>query len=69
MSILSDLMVVVIVLVGFGLMTSGKPKRNTHIIKDSSGDMYYYRKDNFTKKIIKVLAIIIGLYLLGTMLK
>lgn len=69
MNLLSDLIVVVIALVGFGFMTSGKPKRNTHVIKDSAGDMYYYRKDNFTKRIIKALLFLVALYFLGSMVK
>lgn len=69
MSIISDLMLVVIAIVGFGFMTSGKPKRKTGVIKDSSGDIYFYRKDNFTKQILKALLFIVGLYFLGSMVK
>lgn len=69
MNFLSDLILVFIALVGFGFMTSGKPRRRKHIIKDTTGDMYYYKKDNFTKKIIKLLIFLTVLYFLGSMVK
>lgn len=69
MNILSDLLVVIIAILGFSFMVFGKPRKNTHVVKDSSGDFFYCKKDNFTKKILKVLMVLVALYFLGSMVK
>ena len=54
MSIISDLLLILISLVGFGYIVSGKPKSRTHRYVNRYGDEYFYI--NSKKKTAKSLA-------------
>ena len=69
MSVLSDLLLVVISLVGFGYIVSGKPKSKRVRYVNRYGDEVFYKTPNFTKRIINLFLIILVLYFLGSMVK
>lgn len=66
MQVISDIMVVFIALFGLGYMITGKPKKKTHMIKDYKNNVYFYRKNNFTLSMLKIIGILAALYILGS---
>lgn len=49
----SNILLVAIAIMGFGFITSGKPKKNKRFFETKQGKKIYYKEDNFTQKMIK----------------
>lgn len=65
-SLLSNFMLIVITLVGFSFIFSGKPKKQVSKIKLNNNKYYYQKEYNSTGKLIRLLVIILFLYFLGS---
>lgn len=66
MSVISDLLLVSISLLGLGYIVSGKPRSKKVKCINNRGDVFVYKSDNFAKKMLKFFLLILGLYILGS---
>lgn len=66
MSILSDVILIMIALVGLSFITSGMPKKREKRVLYRNNTPFYYKDSNFTYKAIKALFFLVVLYFLGS---
>lgn len=66
MSVISDLLLIMIALVGFSFITSGMPKKKEKKVLYKNNTPFYYKDSNLTYKAIKALIFLAVLYFLGS---
>ena len=58
-NILSNLLLILIAILGFSYMSIGKPKNKIVKINKKNGEEIYIRKSNFTKKVLFIILLIV----------